>query len=95
MSGLGKVVRSGVGRRRVQTVAVALATALSVAAAVLGLALLVASSGPFDKAFAKQRGAHLTASFDAGKVSTDQLSATVHTTGVAAVAGPASSGCRR
>jgi putative ABC transport system permease protein len=88
MSGLGKVVRSGVGRRRVQTVAVALATALSVAAAVLGLALLVASSGPFDKAFAKQRGAHLTASFDAGKVSTDQLSATVHTTGVAAVAGP-------
>ncbi|MEH1126744.1 FtsX-like permease family protein [Micromonospora sp. CPCC 206061] len=86
--GLGKVVRSGVGRRRVQTVAIVLATAMSVASAVLGLALLVASSGPFDKAFAEQRGAHLTASFDAGKVTTDQLSATVHATGVATVVGP-------
>lgn len=88
MSGLGKVVRSGVGRRRVQTVAIGLAAAMSVAAAVLGLALLDASSRPFDNAFAEQRGAHLAASFDAGKVTTDQLSATVHATGVAAAAGP-------
>lgn len=79
----------GVGRpRRVPSIAVGVAAALSVSAAVLGLALLVASSGPFDRAFTGQRGAHLAASFDAAKVTTDQLSATVHATGVAAVAGP-------
>ena len=88
MSALGRVVRSGVGRRRVQTVVIALATMMAVTAAVLGGTLVVASSGPFDRAFAQQHGAHLTAQFDAGKVTAEQLSASAHAAGVTATAGP-------
>ncbi|CCH31366.1 FtsX-like permease family protein [Actinosynnema sp. NPDC047251] len=63
MSALGRVVRSGVGRRRVQAVVIGLATMMAVTASVLGGSLLVASSAPFDTAFAEQRGAHVTAQY--------------------------------
>jgi putative ABC transport system permease protein len=56
MSALGRVVRSGVGRRRVQTLVVALATLMAVASAVVAGSLMVASSAPFDHAFARQHG---------------------------------------
>ncbi|MGW3289518.1 ABC transporter permease [Streptomyces sp. NPDC001002] len=85
---LGRVVRAGVGRRRVQTVVMVLTTLLAVAASVLGAGLLVASQGPFEHAFATQRGAHLSAEFDATKVSSTQLAATADADGVAAAAGP-------
>ncbi|EEP72298.1 hypothetical protein MCAG_02625 [Micromonospora sp. ATCC 39149] len=88
MSALGRVVRSGVGRRRVQTVVIGLATMIAVTASVLGGSLVVASSGPFDRAFAQQHGAHLTAQFDAAKTTTARLSASVRATGVTAAAGP-------
>lgn len=74
MSALGKVVRSGVGRRRVQTLVIGLATMMAVAASVLGGSLLVVSGAPFDDAFAEQHGAHLALQFDAGEVSAGQLS---------------------
>ncbi len=64
MSALGKVVRAGVGRRRVQTLVMTLTTMMAVAASVLAAGLIVASQAPFDKAFAWQHGAHLTARFD-------------------------------
>ncbi|MGW1209687.1 ABC transporter permease [Streptomyces sp. NPDC002499] len=85
---LGCVVRAGVGRRRVQTVVMVLTTLLAVAASVLGAGLLVASQGPFEHAFAKQQGAHLSAEFDATKVSSTRLAATGDADGVAAAAGP-------
>ncbi|MEU9348477.1 FtsX-like permease family protein [Streptomyces sp. NPDC048278] len=85
---LGRVVRAGVGRRRVQTVVMVLTTLLAVAASVLGAGLLVASQGPFDQAFGKQQGAHLSAEFDGTKVSQAQLAATGNADGVAAAAGP-------
>ncbi|HEU5030411.1 MAG TPA: hypothetical protein VFV01_36250, partial [Spirillospora sp.] len=85
---LGRVVRSGVGRRRVQTLVVALATLMSVASAVVAGSLVVASSAPFDHAFARGRGAHLTAQIDAGKATAAQAAATAHLPGVAASAGP-------
>ncbi|GAA1796438.1 hypothetical protein GCM10009682_17700 [Luedemannella flava] len=88
MSALGRVVRSGVGRRRVQTVVIALVVLVAVAAAVLGGSLMVASTAPFDRAFAQQHGAHLTAQFDAAKVTADQLAATAKASGVTAAAGP-------
>jgi putative ABC transport system permease protein len=88
MSALGRVVRGGVGRRRVQTVVVGLSAAMAVTAAVLGGSLLVASSAPFDTAFAAQRGAHLTARFDGDKVTAAQLAASATATGVTAAAGP-------
>ncbi|WP_433727492.1 ABC transporter permease [Actinoplanes sp. CA-051413] len=88
MSALGRVVRSGVGRRRVQTVVIGLATMIAVTASVLGGSLVVASSGPFGRAFAQQHGAHLTVQFDAGKTTAARLSASTRATGVTAAAGP-------
>ncbi|MBL7255421.1 FtsX-like permease family protein [Paractinoplanes lichenicola] len=60
MSGLRQVIRSGVRRRRVQTVVIGLVAAAAVTASVLGAGLLVASRAPFDNSFAAQHGAHLT-----------------------------------
>jgi putative ABC transport system permease protein len=85
---LGRVVRSGVGRRRVQTVVIAVATMMAVAAAVIAGSLIVASNAPFDHAFAKQHGPHVTAQFDPAKVSAAQLTATRRLDGVTASAGP-------
>ncbi|MGW5866448.1 ABC transporter permease [Streptomyces sp. NPDC055239] len=88
MSALGKVVRSGVGRRRVQTLVIALATMMAVAASVLGGSLLAISSAPFDDAFAEHQGAHLSVQFDAGEVSTGQLTKSKDAEGVSGAAGP-------
>jgi putative ABC transport system permease protein len=88
MSALGRVVRSGVGRRRVQTVVIGLVVMIAVTAAVLGGSLMVASRAPFDRAFEQQRGAHLTAQFDPDKTTAAQLSASAHASGVTAAAGP-------
>ncbi|MFJ3102393.1 ABC transporter permease [Streptomyces sp. NPDC086835] len=88
MSALGKVVRSGVGRRRVQTLVIGLATMMAVAASVLGGSLLVVSGAPFDDAFAEQHGAHLSVQFDAGKVSAGPLAKSKDAEGVSAAAGP-------
>lgn len=88
MSALGTVVRSGVGRRRVQTVVVGLVVMIAVTSAVLGGSLMVVSSAPFDRAFAQQHGAHLTAQFDPAKATSAQIAASAQATGVTAAAGP-------
>jgi putative ABC transport system permease protein len=88
MSAVGRVVRSGVGRRRVQTLVVALTTLMAVASAVVAGSLMVASSAPFDHAFARQHGPHLIAQIDGAKASTAQLATTGHLPGVTASAGP-------
>jgi putative ABC transport system permease protein len=82
---LGRVVRSGAGRRRVQSAVIGLATTMAVTSAVLGGALLVASQAPFDDAFGAQRGAHLTVQFDGTKTTASQVAMAP---GVTAVAGP-------
>ncbi|MDX2700819.1 ABC transporter permease [Streptomyces ipomoeae] len=76
------------GRRRVQTVVMVLTTVMAVTASVLAVGLLVAARAPFDRAFATQRGAHLTGEFDAVKVTAAQLAATADAPGVTASAGP-------
>ncbi len=88
MSGLGRVVRSGVGRRRVQTLVIGLTSMMAVAASVLGGSLLVVSGAPFDDAFAAQHGAHLSVRFGAGEVSAAQLSESGKADGVSGAAGP-------
>ncbi|WP_433199811.1 ABC transporter permease [Dactylosporangium sp. CS-047395] len=87
-AGIGGIVRSGVGRRRVQTVVMVLTTLLTVTASVLAVGLLVASSEPFARAFDRQHGAHLAAQFDASKVTAAQLDATRTASGVTEAAGP-------
>ncbi len=88
MSALGKVVRSGVGRRRVQTLVIGLATLMAVAASVMAGSLLAVSGAPFADAFARQHGAHLSVQFDAGEVSAGQLKKSADAEGVSAAAGP-------
>jgi len=88
MSALGRVVRSGVGRRRVQTIVIGLVVLIAVTSAVLGGSLLVAANAPFERAFAQQHGAHLTAQFDGGKITAAQLSDSAQAAGVTAAAGP-------
>ncbi|WP_194905613.1 ABC transporter permease [Catenulispora rubra] len=88
MSALGKVVRSGVGRRRVQTLVLALTTFTAVLSSVLSLGLLTAVQAPFDHAFHTRNGAHLAVQFDASKVTAAQTTATAHVAGVTEAAGP-------
>ncbi|MFD4263301.1 ABC transporter permease [Streptomyces sp. NPDC058534] len=85
---LGRVVRSGVGRRRVQTVVIAVATMMAVASAVVAGSLMVASAAPFEHAFEKQQGAHITAQFDPVKASAAKLAETGEPAGVTAKSGP-------
>ncbi|WP_030434431.1 ABC transporter permease [Actinoplanes subtropicus] len=75
MSAIRTVVR-GAQRRRVSTIVIVAATTMAVTATVLAGLLLAASSAPFDNAFARQHGAHLTALFDSAKTTKAQAAAT-------------------
>ncbi|WP_329240506.1 FtsX-like permease family protein [Actinoallomurus sp. NBC_01490] len=86
--GLGTIVRAGVGRRRVQTVVMCLTATLAVTASVLAAGLIVASEGPFDHAFNRKHGAHLSARFDSSQATSTQVSATARARQVTAAAGP-------
>ncbi|MEV7021911.1 FtsX-like permease family protein [Kitasatospora sp. NPDC093558] len=88
MSALSKVVRAGVGRKRVQTLVMVLTTMMSVTACILAAGLLVAAQGPYQRSFADQHGAHLNVLYDPAKASPAQLAATEHVPGVTAAAGP-------
>ncbi|GAA3942156.1 ABC transporter permease [Actinoplanes auranticolor] len=87
MSTLGRAVRAGAGRHRVQTVVITMVVLIAVTSAVLGGSLLVASRAPFDRAFGQQQGAHLTAQF--GPAATvAQLTSSAGAAGISAAAGP-------
>ncbi|MFD9723750.1 FtsX-like permease family protein [Streptomyces sp. NPDC059072] len=88
MSAVWRASRAAVGRRRVQTFVIGLVVLCSTTTVLLALGMLEAASGPFDKAYAKQRGAHVVASFDTSKATTEQLAATARQPGVEAAAGP-------
>ncbi|MBT2449589.1 ABC transporter permease [Streptomyces sp. ISL-43] len=88
MSAVWRAARAAVGRRKVQTFVIALVVLCSTATVLLALGLLAAASGPFEKAYAAQRGAHTVATYDTAKVSDAQLARTAHRPGVAAAAGP-------
>ncbi|MFE4258705.1 FtsX-like permease family protein [Streptomyces sp. NPDC056883] len=88
MSAVWRASRAAVKRRRVQTFVIGLVVLCSTTTVLLALGLLVAASGPFDKAYTAQRGAHTVATYDPAKVSDAQLAQTAHRPGVAAAAGP-------
>jgi putative ABC transport system permease protein len=83
-----RALRGGLTRRRVQTVVVGLVVLGSSGASVLGLALAVDSSAPFDHAFTAQRGADVTAAIDPARATDSQLAATTRLPQVLAAAGP-------
>lgn len=86
MSAVRTAARGAVTRRRVQTVVTGVVALLATATSVLSIGLLVASLGPFDRAFASLRGAHATVSVDATKATAAQIQAAGP--GITAVGGP-------
>ncbi|MFK3729453.1 ABC transporter permease [Streptomyces sp. NPDC088090] len=88
MSAVWSASRAAVKRRRVQTFVIGLVVLCSSVTVLLALSLLSAASGPFDRAFAQQRGAHAAVAFDSAKVSDERLGATARRPGVEAAAGP-------
>ncbi|MEU0669190.1 ABC transporter permease [Streptomyces lavendulocolor] len=83
-----QVARSGAGRQRVRTVVIAVATMMAVASSVVAGTLMVVAAAPFDHAFDKQRGAHLTVRFDPARAGAARLAETGRLDGVTASAGP-------
>ncbi|WP_223167093.1 ABC transporter permease [Nonomuraea sp. SYSU D8015] len=83
-----RVAMAGVRRRRFQSTVLGVVVLCSSVAIVVALGLLEASSAPFDRTFAHQRGAHAVAAFDRTAVSDDQLVRAAAHPAVEAVAGP-------
>ncbi|GAA0714694.1 hypothetical protein GCM10010199_14840 [Dactylosporangium roseum] len=81
-----RAARAAVRRRKLQTFVIGLVVLLSTTTIVVALALLDATSAPFDRAFAAQQGAHAVAVFDRSSVTDAELAG--RRTGVAAAAGP-------
>jgi putative ABC transport system permease protein len=88
MKAIIRAARGGLGGRRLQAVIIALVALASTAASTLALAMLADSSSPFDRAFAAQHGANVTATVDTTVATVPQLAATAHAHGVTATAGP-------
>ena len=86
MTAVWAAARAAVRRRRMQTFVIGLVAFLCTTTIVVSLALLDATSAPFERAFGQQRGAHAVAAYDRALVSDAQLTAAK--TGVAASAGP-------
>ena len=76
------------GGRRLQAVVIGLVVLACTAASVLAVGMLVDSRSPFDRGFAAQHGAHVTADMSLSAATSAQLAATSHVSGVTGVAGP-------
>ena len=83
-----RTAAGGLLRHKVQAVVIGMVLLVSTASATLGLALLAATDGPFNHAFAAQHGADLTVTVNAARASSAQLAATHTLSGVTAAAGP-------
>jgi len=81
-----RAARGGLFGRRVQTIVIGLVVFASTAASTLALGLVVDSNAPFDRAFAAQHGADVTAAVTGA--SSAQLAGTTGLPGVTASAGP-------
>ncbi len=88
MSAVWRAARAAVRRRRIQTIVIALVVLSSTTTILLALALLASASAPFERAYARQHGAHAVAIFNAAKATHAQLAQTARRPGVQAAAGP-------
>lgn len=83
-----RALRAALSRKRVQAFVICVVLLGSTGASVVGLALAVDSSAPFDHAFSAQRGADVTATVDPARATAAQLAATGRLPQVSAAAGP-------
>ena len=83
MSWLGAVrtATGGLLRHKVQAVVIGMVLLVSTASATLGLTLLAASNTPFTHAFGTQRGADVTVTVNAARVSSADLAPPVASAG--------------
>jgi putative ABC transport system permease protein len=88
MSAVLRAARGGLGGRRLQAIIIGLVLLAATATSTVALGLLANAHGSFDRAFAAQHGADVTAAVDTSVVSPAQLAATARLAGVAAAAGP-------
>jgi putative ABC transport system permease protein len=90
MSSFGAVrtASGGLLRHKVSALVICAVLLISTASATLGFALLAATNGPFNSAFAAQRGADVTLTVTTSKATGPQLAGTANVKGVTASAGP-------
>ena len=88
MSGAFAAAHGGIRGRRLQAVIIAVVVLAATATSVVALGLLANANGPFDRAFARQNGADVTAVVDPSVATLSQTTATIRLPGVTAAAGP-------
>jgi len=88
VSAVLRAARGGLAGRRLQAVIIGLVVLAGTATSTVALGLLANAHGPFDRAFAAQNGADVTAAVDTSLASPAQLAATRRLPGVTAAAGP-------
>ena len=81
MNAVWQAAWAAVRRRKLQTIVIGVVVCAASATLVMALGLLEAASAPFDRAFAAQSGAHLSAAFDPAKVSEADLGRVVDSAG--------------
>jgi putative ABC transport system permease protein len=81
-------ILSDIRRRRTQTAVIVIIVVLASCVATMALTLVQQAGGPYDRAFAQQRGAHLVALYAASRVTPAQLRTARHLAGVTAIGGP-------
>jgi putative ABC transport system permease protein len=88
MTAVVRAALGGMRGRTLQAAIIGLVLLAATATSVLALGLLANAHGPFDRAFARQRGADVTAAVDTSVASRARLAATARLAGVTAAAGP-------
>jgi putative ABC transport system permease protein len=88
VSAVWRASRAAVRRRRVQTFVIGLVVFASAVVSVVALGLLEAVSGPYERAFESQRGAHAVTAFDARKTTPGAVARTRSADRVRTAAGP-------
>ena len=88
MSAILSAVRGGIAGRKLQAVIIGVVVLAATATSVVALGLLANADGPFDRAFARQDGADITAAVDPAAATPAQIAATARLPGVTATGGP-------
>jgi putative ABC transport system permease protein len=88
VSAVLSAARRGIAGRKLQAVIIGVVALAATATSVVALGLLANANGPFDRAFARQNGADVTAAVDPSAATAAQIAATTRLPGVTAAAGP-------
>jgi putative ABC transport system permease protein len=83
-----RAARGGIAGRKLQAVIIGVVLLAATATSVVALGLLANANGPFDRAFARQNGADITAAVDPSAATPSQIAATTRLAGVTSAAGP-------